>query len=102
MDSGARQNNGIRQLYSATPTDIHRFCGNITVNWEPFELRQKCFDKRPVLFGHASHYFHPGDQANRLFPMSANFLRSLWNAIQIIDQNIGIEKNFYHSDRIVS
>ena len=55
-----------------------------------------------VLRSRASHDFHPGNQADGLVPVPLDFRSSIRYAIQVVDQDIGIEKDFHHSDRMVS
>lgn len=45
---------------------------------------------------------HPGDNADRLFAISCQFVSRWWNCVEIIDQDICVEKRLYHSLRMFS
>jgi len=71
--------------------DFYRHSGDIKIDIDQIELRKKGFDLGFFICLDADHHFHPGDNANSRVLVVLYFYSCLFDAIQIINQNVGIK-----------
>jgi hypothetical protein len=92
----------VGQLDAICSPQRHRTVGDLVVEGDDLEAFEKTPGRVDQIGVRSHHHLHPGDDADRPAFKALDFLAGLGDGVEMINEDIGVEKRAYHSRRTFS
>ena len=80
----------------------HRTVGDLVVQCDDLEAFEEAPGRIDKVGVRPYHHLHPGDDAHGSAIEALDFLAGLGDGVQMVNEDIGVEKRAYHSRRTFS